>query len=79
MYLLFPLSHDIWSCSKLTSLSKYYELESFQWLTLNPNTTMHFLIQSLEGPRDISLKLILLSFLRLVMVTCLYAKYMSMT
>jgi len=53
--MLFPLSHDIWSGSKLTSLSRYCELESFQWLTLNPSTAMHFLIQSLEGPRDISL------------------------
>jgi hypothetical protein len=42
--------------SKLTSLSRYCELEYFHWLTLNPSTTMHFLVQSLEGPRDISLK-----------------------
>jgi hypothetical protein len=51
-----PLSHDIWSDSKLTSLSRYCELEFFHWLTLNTSTAMHFLIQSLEGPRDISLK-----------------------
>jgi hypothetical protein len=55
MYMLFPLSHDIWSASKLTSLSRYCELGSFHWLTLNPNTVMHFLIQSLEWPKDISL------------------------
>jgi hypothetical protein len=54
--MLFPLSHDIWSGSKLASLSRYCELESFHWLTLNPSMAMHFLIQSLEGPKDISLK-----------------------
>jgi hypothetical protein len=54
--MLFPLSHDIWSSSKLTSLPRYCELESFQWLTLYPSTAMHFLIESLEGLRDISLK-----------------------
>jgi hypothetical protein len=54
--MLFPLSHDIWSGSKLTSFSRYCELESFHWLILNPSMAMHFTIQSLEGPRDIYLK-----------------------
>jgi hypothetical protein len=54
--MLFPLSHYIWSGSKLTSVSRYYELESFHLLSLNPSTAMHFLIQSLEGPSDISHK-----------------------
>jgi hypothetical protein len=56
MYILFPLSHNILSGSKVTSLSRYCELESFQWLTLNSNTIMHYLIRSLEGPRYISIK-----------------------
>jgi hypothetical protein len=40
----------------VTSLSRYCEWESFQWLTLNPTMAMHFLIQSIKGPKDISLK-----------------------
>jgi hypothetical protein len=56
-YMLFPLSHNFWSAFKLTSLSRYCELESFRWLKLNPSTTIHFFIQSLEGPRDISVSL----------------------
>jgi hypothetical protein len=56
MYMLFPLSHDIWFRSKLISLSRYCELESIHLLTLNPSMAMHFLIQSLRDPKDISLK-----------------------
>jgi hypothetical protein len=44
IYILFPLSHDIWSGSKLTSLSRYSDLESFYRLTLNLSTTMYFMI-----------------------------------
>jgi hypothetical protein len=40
---MFPLSHDIWSGSKLTSLSRYCDLESFHRLTLSRSMAMYFL------------------------------------
>ena len=42
IYMLFLLPHDIWSCSKLTSLSRCRD--SDPWLTLNLSMAMHFLI-----------------------------------
>ena len=42
IYMLFLLPHDIWSCSKLTSLSRCRD--SDPWLTLNLGMAMHFLI-----------------------------------
>jgi hypothetical protein len=48
IYMQFPLSHDIWSSSKLTSLY-HCDLESLYRLTFNPSTIVHFLIQSLEA------------------------------
>ena len=47
IYMLFLLPHDIWSCSKLTSLSRCRD--SDPWLTLNLCMTMHFLIWNTRG------------------------------
>ena len=42
IYMLFLLPYDIWSSSKLTSLSRCRDLDP--WLTLNLGMAMHFLI-----------------------------------
>ena len=47
IYMLFLLPHDIWSCSKLTSLSRCRD--SDPWLTLNLRMAMHFLIWITRG------------------------------
>ena len=47
IYMLFLLPHDIWSSSKLTSLSRCHDLDP--WLTLNPSMAMHFLIWLTRG------------------------------
>ena len=47
IYMLFLLPHDIWSNSKLTSLSR--RRDSNSWLTLNLSMVMHFLIWLTRG------------------------------
>ena len=47
IYMLFLLPHDIWSSSKLTSLSR--RRDSNSWLTLNLSMVMHFLIWLTRG------------------------------
>ena len=47
IYMLFLLPHDIWSCSKLTSLSRCRD--SDPWLTLNLRMDIHFLIWITRG------------------------------
>ena len=47
IYMLFLLPHDIWSCSKLTSLSRYHDSDLL--LTLNLRMAMHFLIWITRG------------------------------
>ena len=49
IYILFLLPHDIWSCSKLTSLSRCHD--SDPWLTLNLRMAMHFLIWITRGAK----------------------------
>ena len=49
IYMLFLLPHDIWSSSKLTSLSRC--CDSGLWLTLNPSMALHFLIWMTRGPQ----------------------------
>lgn len=57
---MFPLSHNIWSGSKMTSLSRYYELEasidvtSYKVLLLPPytrNISLVLLVGGLPLPK----------------------------
>ena len=49
IYMLFLLPRDIWSCSKLTSLSRCRD--SGPWLTLNLCMAMYFLIWITRGTK----------------------------